>query len=468
MKERITWNTALVAKYMYETDKCKLLSEYRNPATMLEIECECGNTFKRCFRNYRRNNRIGVKNMCKACKTKHLQNVFRYSGTELEEYLYKYSTCSLLKDNKDGTIVLKCNCGNIFTVEFRKFQKTPDGRLRKCPNCIDPKKRNVNTREHAFDDLPKYFEENGINFVKIISGNTIGNSIVEIICPECDLPYSAKTKSIKRGSKRICENCMKKLVLKRSKLNFNKLKTRMEELDYILVSKEDEYENENSDIYFYCKKHIEEGIMSSKWGTLRKSGGCSFCRWEKVNDAKQQTPEGYLKEFNKKCGHILELLSDYKTSTTKIKVKDNRCGTILMMLPWNALNLDFYCPRCGGSRMENRVSLILEDLGKTNYPQHSFEDCVNISKLRFDFVVYKDETEQEIETLIEVQGPQHERPVSFGQRDEEKMMEAFYVGLERDKIKKQYCKDNNIRLLELWYYDYKDFENILRKELEGV
>lgn len=34
--------------------------------------------------------------------------------------------------------------------------------------------------------------------------------------------------------------------------------------------------------------------------------------------------------------------------------------------------------------------------------------------------------------------------------------------------KRQYAKDHNIKLLEIWYWDFDNIENILEKELRPV
>ena len=36
---------------------------------------------------------------------------------------------------------------------------------------------------------------------------------------------------------------------------------------------------------------------------------------------------------------------------------------------------------------------------------------------------------------------------------------------EHDKRKRQYAKDHNIKLIEIWYWDFDKIESILEKEL---
>lgn len=46
--------------------------------------------------------------------------------------------------------------------------------------------------------------------------------------------------------------------------------------------------------------------------------------------------------------------------------------------------------------------------------------------------------------------------------------EDFERQLEHDKRKRNYAKENNIRLLEIWYYDIDNIEEILIKELNKI
>ena len=42
----------------------------------------------------------------------------------------------------------------------------------------------------------------------------------------------------------------------------------------------------------------------------------------------------------------------------------------------------------------------------------------------------------------------------------------MYYNEKHDKRKREYAKDHNIKLLEIWYWDYDNIEEILNKELD--
>ena len=74
-------------------------------------------------------------------------------------------------------------------------------------------------------------------------------------------------------------------------------------------------------------------------------------------------------------------------------------------------------------------------------------------KHRYDFYL------PEHNLLIEYQGQFHDGTAHQQSKKE------FERQQEHDKRKREYAKDNNIKLLEIWYYDFDNIEEILNKEL---
>ena len=62
--------------------------------------------------------------------------------------------------------------------------------------------------------------------------------------------------------------------------------------------------------------------------------------------------------------------------------------------------------------------------------------------------------------LIEIQGIQHEQAIEYfgGQ-------ESFEIQFEHDKRKRQYAQDYGLFLLEIWYYEFDNIEDILKSRL---
>ena len=74
----------------------------------------------------------------------------------------------------------------------------------------------------------------------------------------------------------------------------------------------------------------------------------------------------------------------------------------------------------------------------------------------------------EYNLCIEYDGEQHFEPVRFAGCSIENATQAFENTKINDQIKNEYCKNNNISLLRIPYWDFKNIEEILEKELNIV
>lgn len=68
--------------------------------------------------------------------------------------------------------------------------------------------------------------------------------------------------------------------------------------------------------------------------------------------------------------------------------------------------------------------------------------------------------------VIELDGEQHFKPVRFGGISHKEAIEQFKIRKLHDKIKNQFCKNNNIRLVRIPYYNIKEIPNIIDKMLQ--
>lgn len=85
------------------------------------------------------------------------------------------------------------------------------------------------------------------------------------------------------------------------------------------------------------------------------------------------------------------------------------------------------------------------------YEIKELNDLYNL-QLRFDFcIILKNKI-----ILIEIQGQQHYEPINYfgGQ-------EKFQKQQKYDNLKRKYCKDNNIQLIEIPYWDWNNMEKYL-------
>lgn len=107
----------------------------------------------------------------------------------------------------------------------------------------------------------------------------------------------------------------------------------------------------------------------------------------------------------------------------------------------------YSCGCISSSYGELKIKQLLQEHNIFFIEQYGFDDCKSNKnyKLRFDFAIFK---EQNLYCLIEFQGIQHFKP-SDKFDDHETLKERQ----ERDNIKRDYCKKNNITLIEIPYTD---------------
>ncbi len=100
------------------------------------------------------------------------------------------------------------------------------------------------------------------------------------------------------------------------------------------------------------------------------------------------------------------------------------------------------------SRGEIKIEEVLTAAGVSFVEEYSYSDLVSNTgrPLRFDFAIFNDENE--VEFLIEFQGAQHYEP---------KQKFGGYSGLRKQQFndlkKREYCRMNNIILIEIPYLD---------------
>ena len=195
-------------------------------------------------------------------------------------------------------------------------------------------------------------------------------------------------------------------------------------------------------------KHINEGHLS-----------CRVCN----PNGYASTKEDFIKKVkNRDIENEYEILDEYTNATTKIKILHKECEKIFLTTPSKFL-FGAGCPYCISSKGEKQIRFILDTL-KINYEeQYKFKDCKSTSYLPFDFVILK---EDKIVFVLEYMGKQHYTPFGFGEKDENKVIKSFYSMQERDKIKEEYCKNNNIPLYQFHYKDFKKLDKYIKFLIE--
>lgn len=161
--------------------------------------------------------------------------------------------------------------------------------------------------------------------------------------------------------------------------------------------------------------------------------------------------------LGQKFGRLLVIDREYNGKESAYWKCKCECGNTITV---NGADLkNNHTKSCGCLRSGGEYNIIqwLEKHNIKYESQKKFPYLVGINggNLSYDFYLptYK--------ILIEAQGQQHIMPKQlFGGE------EQFQKQKEHDKRKRDYAEVNGYKLLEIWYYDYNNIEEILSKELE--
>ena len=164
-------------------------------------------------------------------------------------------------------------------------------------------------------------------------------------------------------------------------------------------------------------------------------------------------------EFTKKVYDLVKdeyiFLEEYKNMLTKIKCKHNKCGHEYFVAPNDFVNSGHRCPYCNQSKGELKCQQYFDNKNINYIAQKTYDGLVGLGGklLSYDFYL------PNYNLLIEYQGEFHDGKANWY------VAENLEKQQEHDRRKKQYAKEHNIKLLEIWYWDYENIESILESRL---
>lgn len=211
--------------------------------------------------------------------------------------------------------------------------------------------------------------------------------------------------------------------------------------DYSLLKKN---KSMHDRVDIICPNHGKFSL--SLHSHINKKRGCKFCSLERSTDNKEK----FIEKSNKIHGNFYKYDKvQYTNSKTKVIITCPIHGDFLQR-PMDHINSKQGCPVCNESKGEKEIRNILNDLKIEFEPQKSFCDLKFKKCLYFDFYL------PYYNTCIEFNGEQHFAPFEiFGGE------ESFKILNQRDALKKLYCKEKNINLLNIKYLDI-NIEKIIK------
>ena len=255
-----------------------------------------------------------------------------------------------------------------------------------------------------------------------------------------------------------CYECGKKRMSEEKKYTTKEFiekakKVHGDKYDYSKV----EYVHSQSKICIICPIHGE--FWQAPMVHL-KGSGCPKCA-----DNQPITTQEFVKRSKEKHGNLYDYSkSEYKNNRTKIEIichKKDKNGIehgSFFTTPHSHMQ-GSGCPKCKQNyHLENEVRLLLTQNNIDFEEKKTFEGLKYKIALKPDFYLPKENI------IIECQGEQHFKPINFGGKNKEILNKQYHLIQKRDAIKREYCKENNIKLIEYTHVDIENKNLIKTKE----
>jgi very-short-patch-repair endonuclease len=183
--------------------------------------------------------------------------------------------------------------------------------------------------------------------------------------------------------------------------------------------------------------------------------GCPQCSYEIIGEKNSKTYEYHIIICKKVHGNFYSY-PDYqiiKNNKTKIKIMCPVHGEFYQMLSEHQSGKG--CSKCNESKGEKKIRIFLENNNIKYESQYKFENCKNKCMLKYDFYI------PTLNVCIEYDGEFHFHPARYS-KNKEKMINKLNETIKNDKIKNEFCMDNNIPLLRIPYWEFKNINEILK------
>lgn len=231
------------------------------------------------------------------------------------------------------------------------------------------------------------------------------------------------------------------------------------------------YINARSKLIFKCKcgKEFERSFDNFKRKKTTLCQSCSnkrpFPLDAKIKNSKhQQKPmEDVLKvvEAEMKC----KFIKRYTKPNTRSTIIVFECPIHgIQKAYWTNLEKRKGCPICNENNKQNSKGMLkvekwLKDNDIIFEKEYKFDECRDKRKLPFGYYLPNKNV------CIEVDGRQHFEKAYFGGINESKAIKALEYTKRHDEIKNNFCKQNNIKLIRIPYFEIHNIDNILKSSL---
>jgi very-short-patch-repair endonuclease len=306
-----------------------------------------------------------------------------------------------------------------------EFTQTPNSHLNKngCPKCAN----NVKLTTEEFIERSKIIHDDKYDYSKVVYKNN--STKVIIICPTHG-EFNQKPNSHLNNNG--CPKCANNVKLTTEEFIEKSKMVHDDKYDYSKVV----YKTHKSKIKIICPTH---GEFNQSANAHLSGKGCPKCGITSASNKLSLSTEEFIEKakmvHDDKYGYDKVV---YKNNNTKVVINCPTHGDFTQT-PYKHLKCQG-CRSCNTSKGEKTISDYLKNKNIFFITEHSFDDCIFVNKLRFDFYL------PHHNICIEYDGIQHFEPHFSDYNGDD-----FILTKKRDNIKNEYCFKNHINLIRIKY-----------------
>lgn len=302
------------------------------------------------------------------------------------------------------------------------------------------------------------------NFLKLLNSDTLLLSEEYITikdcykfkCGKCGKIFRCKldylVNSERRNEHFVCRKCSREELACNQRENYEDILKVFSENDIVPLFDKEDYKNSQSKLKY---KTTEGYLGEIGYGHLKKRG---------MDDVSMFQQDSKYFEYNinllcEKLGVNFDGIFEYKENInrTLLSISCPECGNIFHTTKVNLIKGKTRCNSCTKkkSKIEKKTEEWLNNNKIRFTEQKKFENLKYKKYLFFDFYL------EDLNLVIECDGEFHYSVNSLTTKKE------FDLQKIRDGIKNEYCKENNIKLLRIPYWDFKNkkYEQILENNI---
>lgn len=292
---------------------------------------------------------------------------------------------------------------------------------------------------------------------KLLSSKYINSSQKLIFtCEDCNEPYEATFLEFRNRKRTKCKICSGGD--KRNKISVKKAIEILKDYNFEMINNS-EFINSKNKINIKDSLGYKYYISLSDVNLYNKENS-KIDKFSKYNPHTIYNIELYLKLNNYKSNLLSK---EYVDCDTPLLFSCEECGQPFeVTFKHFRTSFQTRCKCCTKSEslLERFVKQYLENDNIKYVTQYKIDNCKDVLPLPFDFAILNND--DKLKYLIECDGKQHFEIIDyFGG------VEAYNYTKKHDSIKNIYCKDNNITLLRIPYWEFKkdNYINILNNKL---